>query len=224
MNVAKLDGGVAFNVIPDEATLTISVRPPPGTDVDQVRDQLYALALDVLPRAQLAVPMSNPSFHTRAPSAFAAALGAASPIDLAFWTEAALLADAGIDCVVYGPGDIAHAHAPDEFVPIADLERARDTFAAGDRGRGAADDGARPTSSCASSSRSARAASPSSTSRSSAPASPSASPPSPSTPTWRATPAKRSRSICASSPRSGCIRSCVLGLFESTEAMEQARA
>ena len=30
MNVAKLDGGVAFNVIPDEATLTISVRPPPG--------------------------------------------------------------------------------------------------------------------------------------------------------------------------------------------------
>ena len=30
LNVAKLDGGVAFNVIPDAATLTISVRPPPG--------------------------------------------------------------------------------------------------------------------------------------------------------------------------------------------------
>ena len=65
MNIAKLDGGVAFNVIPDEATLTISVRPPPGSDVDQVRDELYALALDVLPRAQLSAPMSNPSFHTR---------------------------------------------------------------------------------------------------------------------------------------------------------------
>jgi acetylornithine deacetylase len=130
MNVAKLDGGVAFNVIPDEATLTVSVRPPPGTDVEHVREQLYALALDVVPRAQLFVPMSNPSFHTRTPAAFAAALGAESPVDLAFWTEAALLAAAGIDCVVYGPGDIAHAHAPDEFVPIAELERARDTFAA----------------------------------------------------------------------------------------------
>ena len=130
MNVAKLDGGVAFNVIPDEATLTVSVRPPPGSDVDQVRDELFALALDVLPRAQLSVPMSNPSFHTREPNAFPAALGAATPIDLAFWTEAALLAAAGIDCVVYGPGDIAQAHAPDEFVAIADLERARDTFAA----------------------------------------------------------------------------------------------
>jgi acetylornithine deacetylase len=130
MNIAKLDGGVAFNVIPDEATVTISVRPPPGSDVDVVRAELYALALDVLPRAQLSVPMSNPSFHTRAPADFSAALGAASPIDLAFWTEAALLSEAGIDCIVYGPGDIAHAHAPDEFVPIADLERARDAFAA----------------------------------------------------------------------------------------------
>ncbi|MCU1279332.1 MAG: peptidase [bacterium] len=130
MNVAKLDGGVAFNVIPDEATLTISVRPPPGSDVDAVRAELFALALDVNSRAQLAVPMSNPSFHTREPAAFSQALGVASPVDLAFWTEAALLADAGIDCVVYGPGDIAYAHAPDEFVPVADLERARDTFVA----------------------------------------------------------------------------------------------
>ncbi len=130
MNIAKLDGGVAFNVIPDEATLTISVRPPPGSDVDAVRDELFALARDVVPRAQLTVPMSNPSFATRAPAAFPSAVGAAQPIDLAFWTEAALLSAAGIDCVVYGPGDIAHAHAPDEFVPIADLERARDTFAA----------------------------------------------------------------------------------------------
>ena len=130
MNIAKLDGGVAFNVIPDEATLTISVRPPPGSDVEQVRAELYALALDVVPRAQLVVPMSNPSFHTRELPAFPMALGVDAPVDLAFWTEAALLADAGIDCVVYGPGDIAQAHAPDEFVPIADLERARDAFVA----------------------------------------------------------------------------------------------
>ncbi|MGZ3428275.1 MAG: M20/M25/M40 family metallo-hydrolase, partial [Polyangia bacterium] len=72
----------------------------------------------------------NPSVHTREPAAFSAARGVASPVDLAFWTEAALLAEAGIDCVVYGPGDIAHAHAPDEFVPIADLARARDAFVA----------------------------------------------------------------------------------------------
>src|SRR4051812_16347889 len=136
MNIAKLDGGVAFNVIPDEAMLTISVRPPPGSDVAQVQAELYALALDVLPRAQLTAPIANPSFHTREPAAFPAALGVGAPVDLAFWTEAALLAEAGIDCVVYGPGDIAHAHAPDEFVPIDDLVRARDAFIAVVRGEG----------------------------------------------------------------------------------------
>ena len=89
LNVAKLDGGVAFNVIPDEATVTLSVRPPPGSDVDAVRKELYALALDLNPRVQLVVPMANPSFHTRDAAAFPAALGVGAPVDLAFWTEAA---------------------------------------------------------------------------------------------------------------------------------------
>ena len=36
---------------------------------------------------------------------------------------------AGIDAVVFGPGDVGQAHAADEFVTIADLETARATFA-----------------------------------------------------------------------------------------------
>jgi acetylornithine deacetylase len=129
MNIAKLDGGIAFNVVPEEARLSISVRPPPGSDVDAVRAELFALAADVAPRARMSAPVANPSFSARAPQAFAAALGTAAPVDLAFWTEAALWSEAGIDCVVWGPGDIAQAHAPDEFVPVADLERAQAALA-----------------------------------------------------------------------------------------------
>ena len=33
-----------------------------------------------------------------------------------FWTEAALFSQAGLTALVYGPGDIAQAHAADEFV------------------------------------------------------------------------------------------------------------
>ena len=47
-----------------------------------------------------------------------------------FWTEAALYAAAGIDAVVFGPGDIAQAHAADEFVELAQLETARDVVPA----------------------------------------------------------------------------------------------
>ena len=48
------------------------------------------------------------------------------PLD--FWTEAALWSAAGVDAVVIGPGDIAQAHAPDEFVPLDDLQWAIDLF------------------------------------------------------------------------------------------------
>jgi acetylornithine deacetylase len=129
MNVARLDGGIAFNVVPEAARLCVSVRPPPGSDVDAVRAELFALAAEVLPRARLTAPVANPSFTSRAPQQFPTALGVAAPIDLAFWTEAALWAAAGVDCVVWGPGDIAQAHAPDEFVSVAELERARAVFA-----------------------------------------------------------------------------------------------
>jgi acetylornithine deacetylase len=128
MNIARIDGGVAFNVVPEEARLCISVRPPPGTDVAQVRAELFALAADVMPDARLTAPVAHASFAAREPRRFGTL--AAQPLDLAFWTEAALLAEAGIDSVVFGPGDIAQAHAPDEFVAIAELEHARDVFVA----------------------------------------------------------------------------------------------
>ena len=52
-----------------------------------------------------------------------------APLDLGYWTEAALLSDAGIDAVVFGSGDIAQAHASDEFVSEEDLETAQAVFA-----------------------------------------------------------------------------------------------
>ena len=43
---------------------------------------------------------------------------------LSAWTDAALLNEAGIPTICFGPGDIALAHAAEEFVPIEDIETA----------------------------------------------------------------------------------------------------
>jgi len=40
------------------------------------------------------------------------------------WTDAALLNEAGIPAICYGPGDISLAHAASEFVPLAEVETA----------------------------------------------------------------------------------------------------
>jgi acetylornithine deacetylase len=75
--------------------------------------------------------LDNVPFFTRDVAAFEPLLGAAAraPVDMGFWTEAALLVRAGVDAVVCGPGDIAQAHAADERLPAAELESAVNLFA-----------------------------------------------------------------------------------------------
>ncbi len=137
LNVAALDGGIAFNVVPTRATLSFSLRPAPGALGAGV-DELFAEA-ERRVRAAAAphqidwqVVTSSPPFATRDIPAFAPLFGARleAPVDLGFWTEAARFAERGIDAVVFGPGDVAQAHAADEFVTIADLEAAHTVFAA----------------------------------------------------------------------------------------------
>jgi acetylornithine deacetylase len=137
VNVARLAGGVAFNVVPDSATLSFSLRPPPGADLVALEAELRSLVERALPaeaagHAQTRTMLANPSFATRDLAAYRGLLGddiAAAPVDMAFWTEAAVLSAAGIDAVVFGPGDIAQAHAPDEWVLVDELEGARAIFA-----------------------------------------------------------------------------------------------
>jgi acetylornithine deacetylase len=51
--------------------------------------------------------------------------GMSAPIEgLSAWTDAALLNAAGIPAVCFGPGDIALAHAAEEFVPVDEIEKA----------------------------------------------------------------------------------------------------
>jgi len=132
MNVAGLSGGIAFNVVPARATLTFSVRPPPGMAVAGVLAEAEACVRQAAAPHTVAwtVVSDRPPFQTGDLDSFAAVVGTRvrQPVDLGFWTEAALLSERGIDAVVFGPGDIAQAHAADEFVPIADLESAHAVF------------------------------------------------------------------------------------------------
>jgi len=131
VNVAKMEGGIAFNVIPSRGHLTVSFRCPPDADPKQVRAEVEALARTELPNARIDVPLDHAPFHTRNLAAFEPWIGARvhDPIALGYWTEAALYSAAGIDAVVIGPGDIAQAHSPDEWVEIEQLKQARHLFA-----------------------------------------------------------------------------------------------
>jgi acetylornithine deacetylase len=130
-NLGTLNGGTKANMISGTAELRYGVRPRPGE-----------LPLEVLAAINALAPhpdrvMWTPGFVAPplpAPGRLAAAqrfvselaLSPGAPVD--FWTEAALFSEAGLDAIVYGPGDIAQAHTADEHVSVLDLLRALTTY------------------------------------------------------------------------------------------------
>ena len=131
MNVAAIEGGVAFNVVPDGASLLYSIRPPPGFDRAAWDAAVRAAACAIDPEIAIAPRIDHAPFACSDEAGLRARLAGDVEgfVALDFWTEAALLEAAGIAAVVVGPGDIRAAHAPDESVTIDDLEWAAAMFA-----------------------------------------------------------------------------------------------
>lgn len=129
LNIAGLTGGVAFNVIPARGELEWSLRPYPGFDRAGWDREVAALAARVDPAITVATTIDHEPFACEALAAevrpFVQRTG---PLD--FWTEAALWAAHGASAIVIGPGDIAQAHAADEWVALEDLEWAVELFRA----------------------------------------------------------------------------------------------
>src|ERR1017187_1519867 len=132
MNIAALDGGMAFNIIPARSTLTFSMRLAPGVGLEGILDQARdAVRIAATPLAtEWEMVASNPAFETRDVAGFVPLLGdrARSPVHLPFGTEAGQFVEKGIDAVVLGPGRIEQAHKADEYVALDELEEAVRVF------------------------------------------------------------------------------------------------
>lgn len=131
-NIGKMQGGIKANMIAGEAGLRIGFRPLPSQSLPDLHRGFATLLPDVavdyqITFAGLPLPAGDAAqAETRRLRARDMADGLGLPIGHAvdFWTEAALFSDAGLDAIVFGPGDIAQAHSADEWVALAQLETA----------------------------------------------------------------------------------------------------
>lgn len=120
LNAVAIRGGVAGNVIPDAATVTVNYRYAPS----RTEEQALAHFAEVFPGFDLQVidtaPAGNPGLDRAAVQSFVAATGQAAAPKYG-WTDVARFSALGIPAVNYGPGDPALAHSPDESVSVAEL-------------------------------------------------------------------------------------------------------
>ena len=129
VNVGDIESDGAYNVVPTVATVWLSMRPPPGDDVRERERDVMGLAFAASQAATTDTIVAFEPFSSRDPEAFRVVFDSEKIVDLPYWTEAALLSAAGINTVVYGPGDLEQAHRPDEYVEIAQLAAAEGRYA-----------------------------------------------------------------------------------------------
>ncbi len=126
MNLGHIHGGDNPNRICGACELHIDIRPLPGMSLNDLRNEMQQRLQAVMPEHGFKLeilPLFSgiPSMETPADSALVKAaekLTGSEAGSVAFGTEAPYLTEMGIDTIVLGPGDIAQAHQPDEYLDI----------------------------------------------------------------------------------------------------------
>lgn len=131
VSVGCIDGGGQPNIVPDRCHIEVDRRTLPG---ETERKVCRGLAAQLRARG-LAAKVSSvrvspcPPLETASDLPlvrdFLRSTGQRRPAGVHYFCDAAVLAEAGIPSVVFGPGDIAQAHTVDEWISLAQLERGR---------------------------------------------------------------------------------------------------
>lgn len=128
LNIGDIENDGAYNVIPTRSKLWASMRPPPGDNVKSREADLKQIATDLTPEAMLDTIVAFEPFSSRDVKAFQPIFTDTPVVDLPYWTEAAMLSEAGLNVVVYGPGDVEQAHKPNEHVSKDHLKTASKAY------------------------------------------------------------------------------------------------
>jgi succinyl-diaminopimelate desuccinylase len=127
LSAVRIDGGIAGNVIPDAAAVTVNFRFAPDRSVAQalahVREVFDGLDLQI--EQTDAAAGALPGLTRPAAAALVAAAGGQVRAKYG-WTDVARFAALGIPAVNYGPGDPNLAHRADERVAADKITAATD--------------------------------------------------------------------------------------------------
>ena len=139
LNVGKINGGLAVNIIPNKCVMEFEIRDTPEMEsklfINKIKRFLKELEVDMKKKVknckiELEVKNNFPPLLTDNSSDFISlclqALKKNSTSAVSFGTEAGIFNEIGFETIVCGPGSIKQAHKPNEFIEIKQLDKCRD--------------------------------------------------------------------------------------------------
>lgn len=135
VHVGMIEGGTAHNITAKDCRFAVDFRVVPGEDKDvwearyrQRVAEVEALMQSVVPDTKIEisprfdVPALQPENDGEAESLVRVLTGDNASHVVSYGTEAGQFQNAGYSAVICGPGDIAQAHQPNEFITVAEFE------------------------------------------------------------------------------------------------------
>lgn len=136
IDLGKINGGTANNIIPEFTSIDWGMRIVPGDDGpaieqrvrDFIKSEIEPGLKQVADHAGVdtelynVVPPLVPTESSAAEQLIRHLTGLNQSGVVSFGTEAGLFQEAGIPAVVFGPGSIEQAHQPDEFIELSQIE------------------------------------------------------------------------------------------------------
>ena len=140
LSVVRVEGGIANNVIPEAASMTVNYRFAPSKRADDALEWVRSLfegtdatiEVDDLcegarPGADSPVAERFLAVARRVAAEAGAELGLAAKVG---WTDVARFTHVGVPAMNFGPGDPLLAHTRDEHAPVSDIVRVHRTLRA----------------------------------------------------------------------------------------------
>jgi acetylornithine deacetylase len=131
LSIGPIHGGVSTNIVPDACSFEFELRNLPGQDPEvvlgDIRDRVSALEREmqaVAPEAAITLEQlaAYPPLAPASPPVRLFGVAEGDPIAVDFGTEAGLYSERlGVPVMICGPGSIAQAHRPDEYIEFEQL-------------------------------------------------------------------------------------------------------
>lgn len=127
LSAVRINGGVAGNVIPDAASVTVNFRFAPDRSPEEALRHVH----EVLDGLDVSIELTDSAAGAlpglSAPAAKSLVEAAGGQVRAKYgWTDVSRFAARGIPALNYGPGDPNLAHKRDERVPVAAITAAVD--------------------------------------------------------------------------------------------------